>query len=52
MAEGAREFIPIFDAVLTAILIPTLRVESPGMLFNRTRSDLLALQGQRVKTQS
>lgn len=52
MAEGSRDFVPIYDATLTAILIPTLRVESPGMLFNRTRSDLLALQGQRVKTQS
>jgi hypothetical protein len=52
MAEGSRDFVPIYDATLTAILIPTLRVESPGMLFNRTRADLLALQGQRVKTQS
>jgi hypothetical protein len=52
MAEGSRDFIPIYDVILTAILIPTLRVESPGMLFNRTRVDLLALQGQRVKTQS
>ena len=52
MAEGSRDFIPIFDATLTAILIPTLRVESPGMLFNRTQADLLALQAQRVKVQS
>ena len=52
MAEGSRDFVPIYDVILTAILIPTLRVESPGMLFNRTQVDLLALQGQRVKTQS
>ena len=52
MAEGTREFIPIFDAVLTAVLIPNLRVESPGMLFNRTQVDLLALQNQRVKAQN
>ena len=52
MAEGTRDFIPIFDAILTAILIPNLRVESPGMLFNRTQVDVLALQGQRVKIQS
>lgn len=50
MAEGTRDFVPIFDATLTAVLIPTLRVESPGMLFNRTQVDILALQGQRVKT--
>jgi hypothetical protein len=52
MAEGTRDFVPIFDATLTAVLIPNLRVESPGMLFNRTQVDILGLQGQRVKTQS
>jgi hypothetical protein len=52
MAEGSRDFIPIFDVVLTAILIPNLHVESPGMLINRNQVDLLALQGQRVKVQS
>ena len=52
MAEGSRDFIPIFDATLTAVLIPNLRVESPGMLFNRKQVDILALQAQRVKTQS
>lgn len=52
MAEGTRDFVPIFDATLTAVLIPNLRVESPGMVFNRTQVDILALQGQRVKAQS
>lgn len=52
MAEGSRDFVPIFDATLTAVLIPNLRVESPGILFNRTQVDILALQGQRVKAQS
>lgn len=52
MAEGTRDFVPIFNATLTAILIPSLRVESPGMLFNRMQVDLLAMQGHRVKTQS
>ncbi len=52
MTEGTRDFVPIFNATLTAILIPALRVESPGMLFNRTLTDLLALQAQRVKPQS
>lgn len=51
MSEGTRDFIPLYDANLTAILIPNLRVESPGMLFNRTQVDLLALQAQRVKVQ-
>jgi hypothetical protein len=52
MSEGTRDFVPIFDASLSAILIPNLRVESPGMLFNRTQLDLLALQAQRVKVQN
>jgi len=52
MAEGSRDFVPIFGSVLTAILIPNLRVESPGMLFNRNQVDLMALLGQRVKVQS
>jgi hypothetical protein len=51
MSEGSRDFVPVFDANLTAILIPNLRVESPGMLFNRNQVDLLALQNQRVKLQ-
>ena len=28
MTEGSREFIPIFNAALTAILIPNLRVQA------------------------
>lgn len=49
MFEGSREFIPLFDAVLTAILIPNLRVESPSMLVNRDLSDVVALLSQRAK---
>lgn len=49
MFEGSRSFIPIFDAVLTAILIPNLRVESPGMLFNRAHADVVAQLNQRAK---
>jgi hypothetical protein len=52
MAEGSRDFVPIYDSVLTAILIPNLHVESPGMLFNRKQVDLMALLTQRVKVQS
>jgi hypothetical protein len=49
ITEGSRDFIPIFKATLTAILIPNLRVESAGMLINRTQIDLMALINQRVK---
>jgi hypothetical protein len=51
MSDGTRDFVPIYDAVLTAILIPNLRVESPGMLFNRKHVDLMAMINQRVKPQ-
>ncbi|HVN14336.1 MAG TPA: hypothetical protein VMT73_01245 [Anaerolineales bacterium] len=49
MADGTRTFIPLYDATLTAILIPSLRVETPGMLINRTQIDMMALLSQRVK---
>lgn len=43
MVEGIRDFIPLYNATLTAILIPQLRVESPAILFNRKHVDTLAL---------
>ena len=49
MTEGTREFIPIFNATLTGVLIPNLRVETAGMLINRLQVELLALLNQRVK---
>jgi hypothetical protein len=49
IADKTRNFIPIYEAVLTAILIPNLKAESPGILFNREKVDILALLGQRAK---
>ena len=49
ISDKMRNFIPIYEATLSAILIPNLKVESPGILFNREKVDLLALLGQRVK---
>jgi hypothetical protein len=49
IADKTRNFIPMFDATLTAILIPNLKVESPGILFNREKIDLLAFLNQRAK---
>jgi hypothetical protein len=49
MVEGTRDFVPIYDATLTAILIPALKVDSPAILFNRTKVDLLALKNQRLE---
>lgn len=42
MFEGARQFVPIFDARLSAILIPNLKVEAPAILFNRSHTDVVA----------
>ena len=52
MSEGTRDFIPIFNATLTAILLPNLRVETAGMLINRKQIDLVALLNQRVKPET
>jgi hypothetical protein len=52
ISEGSREFLPIFNATLTGILIPNLRVESAGMLINRNQVDLMALLNQRVKPEN
>jgi hypothetical protein len=49
ITDKTRNFIPVYEAVLTAILIPNLRAESPGILVNREKVDTLGLLGQRVK---
>jgi len=49
MVEGTREFVPLYTGTLTAILIPTLKIESPALLFNRRHVDLLALKNQRIQ---
>lgn len=49
IADKTRNFIPVYEAVLTAILIPNLKAESPGILINREKVDMLALLGQRAK---
>ncbi|MEW6285032.1 MAG: hypothetical protein AB1509_02285 [Chloroflexota bacterium] len=49
LADKTRNFIPMFDATLTAILLPNLKVESPGTLFNREKIDMLAFLNQRAK---
>jgi hypothetical protein len=49
MVEGIRDFVPLYDATLTAILIPQLRIESPALLFNRRQVDLLAQDTDKKK---
>jgi hypothetical protein len=47
MVEGIRDFVALYDATLTAILIPQLRIESPAILFNRRHVDLLGLLSEK-----
>lgn len=49
ISDRTRNFIPMFDATLTAMLLPNLKVESPGILFNREKVDMLAFLNQRAK---
>jgi hypothetical protein len=49
VGDKGRNFVPLYEAILTAILIPNLKVECPAILFNREKVELLALLGQRVK---
>lgn len=49
IADKTRNFIPIYEAVLTAILIQNLKAESPAILINREKIDILGLIGQRAK---
>ena len=49
MMEGTRDFIPMYNTIITAILLPALRVESPAVLFNRKQVDILALKNQRLE---
>ncbi len=50
MVEGLRDFVPLYDATLTAILIPQLRIESPAILFNRRQVDLLGLLSEKKES--
>ncbi len=47
MLEGTRDFVPLYDANITGILIPTLKIEAPVALFNRKQLDLMGLLNQR-----
>ena len=49
MTDKTRNFIPVYEATLTAILIPNLKAESPGVLINREKVDIFALLNQRAK---
>lgn len=43
LSETQREFIPVFDATLTSVLSARVCVESPAVLVNRRKIELVAL---------
>lgn len=49
ISDKTRNFIPVFDCLLTAILMPNLKMESPAILFNREHIDMMSLLNQRAK---
>ncbi len=49
MSEGTRNFIPLYETKLTAVLIPALKINSPAMMFNRHQVDMLALLRDRFE---
>ena len=48
MVTGSRDFVPVYAAAMSAILIPTLKAESPAILFNRRHVDMLALGNHKI----
>lgn len=49
MVEGKRDFVPLYESHLAAILISALKVDAPALLFNRQQVDLLGLKSQRAE---
>jgi hypothetical protein len=44
--DGTCDFIPMYDASLGAILFPSLLIQSPVIIFNRTHMDTLILMNE------
>jgi hypothetical protein len=43
MFEGDSIFVPLYNGLLSAILFPSVRANSPAMLFNRQMVDAMSL---------
>lgn len=43
LVDGTRDHLPLFDATLTTVFLPKMRLETPAVLFNRRQVDALAL---------
>jgi hypothetical protein len=42
MSEGTNAFIPLYDGKLTAVLFPKVSSQSPAMVFNRARVEVMS----------
>ena len=47
LTDGTRDFITLYDAKIMGILIPTLQIDAPAVIFNRKLVDLFGLINQR-----
>lgn len=43
MAEGTTSYISVYEAVITATLFPSLRIETPVLLLNRSYLDAMSM---------
>ncbi|OQY26904.1 MAG: hypothetical protein B6I38_10750, partial [Anaerolineaceae bacterium 4572_5.1] len=39
MAEGIRNFVPVYDARIRGVMLPNMKIKSPAILFNRNKID-------------
>ena len=49
LTDGTRDFIVLYRAKVKGIIIPTLQIDSPAVIFNRKQVDLFGLLNQRRK---
>lgn len=49
MTEGAREFVPVFNAAIAGVGRPDLRIQAGGILLNRRHIDIVSQLNQRTK---
>ncbi len=46
MVEGTREFVPLYDARIRAVMLPNVKIKPPALLFNRKLVDTLSISKQ------
>jgi hypothetical protein len=51
MGKGTGEYVPLYRASISSILIPSLQIETPAMLLNRKTVDLMALASEHTASE-